>query len=76
MAQAINTSQTTFNEFYGEMPTTIWRKVKRFNIPPAEYDMMLMLFGEVVTDWDAMAQFINDNVNPKNGMFYFPMGVL
>jgi hypothetical protein len=73
MTKPINTNQTTFHESYGELPTTIFRKLKRFNIPPAEYDELLDMFGTVVTDWDAMAAFINANVNPNNGMFYMPL---
>lgn len=63
----------TFHESYGSLPLHILRMTKRFNIPPAEYDELLRMFGEVVTDWQAMYTFITANVNPNNGMFYMPV---
>jgi hypothetical protein len=76
MAKRPNLSTMTFHESYGSLPTHILRMCKRFNIPPAEYDMLLVKFGEVVTDWDAMYDYIAENVNPNNGMFYMPLGAL
>lgn len=63
----------TFHESYGSLPVHIFRMTKRFNIPPAEFDQLLDMFGRVVTDWEAMYDYITANVNSLNGMFYMPL---
>ena len=35
----------TFHESYGELPESLLRLIKRTNVTPAEYDMMVLVMG-------------------------------
>lgn len=44
-------SNMTFHEYYGNLPAKTLRLIKKFNVSPADYDLMLDLLGNVA--WDS-----------------------
>lgn len=66
----------TFHESYGNLPVNILSLVKRFNVSPADFDMMLDLLGfegivdgvhDAKTAWQAIGQHIVSN--SETGMY-------
>lgn len=49
----------TFHEAYGELPTALFRTVRRFNVSPADWYGLEYRFG---TDWEAMRECIVSNI--------------
>lgn len=58
----------TFHESYGTLPKDTLRLVKRFNVSPADFDMILDQFmGPVPAGWS----WVNDHIllNSTNGYY-------
>lgn len=65
----MNTKTFTFQEAYGDMPTPLWRLIKKHNVSPADYMMMQLAMGE---DWDRLSDFILANLTGTT--FNYPFG--
>jgi hypothetical protein len=61
----------TFHESYGDLPVSTLRLIKRANVSPADYEMLLYKFGYVDTHFPDVEQFIRDHM--KNGMYWPPL---
>lgn len=60
----------TFHESYGTLPKSTLRLVKKFNVSPADFDLMLDMFsGTVQEGWSWVDQHIQEN--SKSG-YYTP----
>lgn len=56
-----------FNEWYGEIPFTLNRTIKKYNVSPADYDNLRDQFG---SDFTAIEAFIKEN--SESGMYQEP----
>lgn len=55
----------TFQEAYGEMPKWLWKKVKEFNVSPADYQELELKYGpRRFSDYGWAIEAFS-----KNGMF-------
>lgn len=66
----------TFNEYYGKLPVKTLRLIRKYNVSPADYDLMLDLLNPWIDgddsmpgrpDWDAIDQHIVSN--SETGMY-------
>lgn len=60
----------TFHECYGELPASTLRLVKRANVSPADFDMLLYKFGRVDTHFPDVEKFIKEYI--VNGIYRPP----
>lgn len=65
----MNEKTYTFQEAYGDMPTPLWRTIKKHNVSPADYMMLQLSMNE---DWDRIQAFILMNLH--NNSFVYPFG--
>lgn len=61
----------TFHESYGALPQSTLRLVKRFNVSPSDWEMLLDKFGRVDTPFAAVEMFIREH--SPNGMYRHPL---
>lgn len=64
----------TFHEYYGNLPVKTLRLIKKFNVSPADYDLMLDLLGNVAWDSEksvALWHVIDEHIvsNSETGMY-------
>lgn len=66
----------TFNEYYGKLPVKTLRLIRKYNVSPADYDLMLDLLNPWIDgddsmhgrpDWDCIDQHIVSN--SETGMY-------
>lgn len=61
----------TFHESYGSLPKSTLRLVKRFNVSPADFDMMLDQFmGPVPDGW----VWVNSHIQANSAGGYYRPG--
>lgn len=61
----------TFHESYGELPVSTLRLIKRNNVSPADYEMLLYKFGNVDTHFPDVEAFIREH--SPDGMYRPPL---
>lgn len=61
----------TYHESYGELPKTTLQLYRRFNVSPADHDILLMRFGQVPV-WERVNQFVLSH--SVDGSFRYPYG--
>ena len=55
-------SNMTFDEYYGHLPKDVLRLVKKYNVSPADFDIMLDMFmGPVPDGWSWVKDHIVSN---------------
>lgn len=60
-------AKMTFHECYGELPVKTLRLIRKFNVSPADFDMMTDILGNVayrpggIILWDVIDSHITDN---------------
>lgn len=62
------TNTMTFHESYGALPMSTLRLIRKHNVSPADYDMMLDMFmGPVPDGWS----WVDDHIvsNSETGMY-------
>lgn len=68
-------SAMTFHESYGDLASSTLRLIKRYNVSPADYDMLLSQFGLTWKDtenipWDILNDFITSH--SRSGIYVAP----
>lgn len=61
----------TFHESYGELPKSTLSLIKRRNVSPADYDMILYKFGYVDTHFPDVEGFIK--AHSPTGIYQPPL---
>lgn len=56
-----------FDEYYGRLPKNTLRLIKKYNVSPADFDLMTDILGN--GDWPDINQHIVDN---STGGYYQP----
>lgn len=59
-------SMMTFHESYGELPESTLRLIKRSNVSPMDYEMLLDKFGRVDTHFPDVEAFIKEHTVDKS----------
>ena len=58
----------TFHESYGHLPVKTLRLVRKFNVSPADYDLIIDRLG--APTWDEVTEFIE--LHSQTGMLRLP----
>lgn len=65
----------TFHESYGSLPTALLKTYRRYNVSPADHDLILFNVGYMVGDtsipWSLVLDFVLANV--EDGFFRLPI---
>lgn len=61
----------TFHESYGDLPVSTLRLVKRANVSPMDFEMLLDKFGRVDTHFPDVERFIKEH--SVDGMYRPPL---